>query len=107
MEAVFARGDRRLCKAMALACERGFHFDGWNDCFDLQKWLEIFDECGMAECGMVIDPEYLQKYSHVPFSTESLNLKKSGLRNTDALVLTEASCLVLRYPNAHMRIIQR
>ena len=68
---------------------------------------EIFDECGMAECGMVIDPEYLQKYSHVPFSTESLNLKKSGLRNTDALVLTEASCLVLRYPNAHMRIIQR
>lgn len=68
---------------------------------------EIFDECGMAECGMVIDPEYLQKYSHIPFSTESLNLKKSGLRNTDALVLTEASCLVLRYPNAHMRIVQR
>lgn len=68
---------------------------------------EIFDECGMAECGMVIDPEYLQKYSHVPFSTESLNLKSSGLRNTDALVLTEASCLVLRYPNAHMRIVQR
>lgn len=68
---------------------------------------EIFDECGMAECGMVIDPEYLQKYCHVPFSTESLNLKSSGLRNVDALVLTEASCLVLRYPNAHMRIVQR
>ncbi len=68
---------------------------------------EIFDECGMEECGMVIDPEYLQKYSHVPFSTESLNLKSSGLRNVDALVLTEASCLVLRYPNAHMRIVQR
>lgn len=68
---------------------------------------EIFDECGMAECGMVIDPEYLQKYSHIPFSTESLNLKSSGLRNTDALVLTECSCLVLRYPNAHMRIVQR
>ena len=67
---------------------------------------EIFDECGMPECGMVIDPEYLQKYCHIPFSTESLNLKSSGLRNTDALVLTEASCLVLRYPNAHMRIVQ-
>lgn len=47
LEAVFARGDRRLCKAMELACERGFHFDGWNDCFDLDKWLEIFDECGI------------------------------------------------------------
>lgn len=47
LEAVFARGDRKLCKAMELACERGFHFDGWNDCFDLDKWLEIFDECGI------------------------------------------------------------
>lgn len=68
---------------------------------------EIFDEVGMATSGLVIDPEYLTKYSHLPFSTESLNLKSSGLRNTDALVLTEASCLVLRYPNAHMRIVQR
>lgn len=68
---------------------------------------EVFDECGMAEEGIIIDPEYIQKYVHIPFSTESLNLKSSGLRNTDALVLTEASCLVLRYPKAHMRIIKR
>ncbi len=47
LEAVFARGDRRLCRVLALACERGFRFDGWNDCFSLQKWLELFDECGI------------------------------------------------------------
>ena len=47
LEAVFARGDRKLCRVMALACERGFHFDGWNDCFSLEKWLELFDECGI------------------------------------------------------------
>ena len=47
LEAVFARGDRKLCKVMELACERGFHFDGWNDCFSLEKWLELFDECGI------------------------------------------------------------
>ena len=47
LEAVFARGDRKLCKIMALACERGFHFDGWNDCFSLDKWLELFEECGI------------------------------------------------------------
>ena len=47
LEAVFARGDRKLCKAMEIACERGFHFDGWGDCFDLQKWLDIFEECGI------------------------------------------------------------
>ena len=65
---------------------------------------EVFDEVGMPDNGMVIDPEYLQKYSHIPFSTEALNLKASGVLNVDALVLTEASCLVLRYPKAHMRI---
>ncbi len=48
LEAVFARGDRRLCKAMELAFQRGFHFDGWSDCFDLQAWLDIFEECGIS-----------------------------------------------------------
>ena len=47
LEAVFARGDRKLNKVMESACERGFHFDGWNDCFSLEKWLELFDECGI------------------------------------------------------------
>ena len=66
---------------------------------------EIFDECGMEDNGLIIDPEYLQKYSHIPFTTEQLNLKSAGVRNTDALVLTEASCMVLRYPKAHVRIV--
>ena len=68
---------------------------------------EVFDEVGMTDYGIVIDPEYIQKYTHIPFSTEQLNLKKSGVRNVDALVMTEASCLVLRYPKAHMRVMIR
>lgn len=51
LEAVFARGDRKLCKVLELACERGFHFDGWSDCFSLENWLELFRECG-------IDPNF-------------------------------------------------
>lgn len=66
---------------------------------------EIFDDVDMQYNGLVIDPEYIQKWSHVPFATQKLDLKKAGIRNTDALVLTEASCLTLRYPQAHMRII--
>ncbi len=65
---------------------------------------EVFDSCGMPANGMVIDPEYITKYSHVPFQTEVLDLKTSGQRNTEAVVITEASCLVLRYPAAHCRI---
>ena len=51
IEAVFARGDRRLAKSLELACEKGFRFDGWGDCFSLEKWLEVFEECG-------IDPDF-------------------------------------------------
>lgn len=47
LEGVFARGDRRLAKALAKAVEKGFHFDGWSDCFSLSGWLEVFEECGI------------------------------------------------------------
>lgn len=66
---------------------------------------ETFDQCGHCDNAMIIDPEYITKYSHIPFNTEKLDLRASGIRNTDAIVITEASCLVLRYPDAHMRII--
>lgn len=66
---------------------------------------EVFDQCGHPSDGFIIDPNYLTKYVHVPFQAEKLDLRSSGQRNTDAVVLTEASCLVLRYPNAHMRIV--
>ncbi|MCH5326058.1 MAG: DUF5309 family protein [Duncaniella sp.] len=66
---------------------------------------EIFDQCGMPDNGIIIDPEYLTKYTHIPFSAERISFQKQGVRNTEAVVLTEASCLVLRYPDAHMRIV--
>lgn len=69
------------------------------------KLSEIFDLCGMENYGMVIDPDFITKYSHIPFQAERISFHKQGLRNTEGIVLTEASCLVLRYPDAHMRIV--
>ena len=66
---------------------------------------ETFDQCGHPDDAMIIDPEYLTKYCHIPFNAEKLDLRATGVRNTDAIVVTEASCLVLRYPSAHMRIV--
>ncbi len=66
---------------------------------------EIFDDCGHSADGMVIDPEYITKYSHIPFRTDRLDLRGAGIRNTDAIVITECSCLVLRNPKAHLRVI--
>lgn len=42
LEAVFARGDRKLCAVLKEAHNRGIRFDGWSDCFSLANWLEVF-----------------------------------------------------------------
>ena len=47
VEAVLARGDRRLAPALALACERGFCFDAWDEYFDYDKWIAAFEDCGI------------------------------------------------------------
>lgn len=51
LEAVFARGDRRLSKALIRAWEKGCRFDGWYDMFDFNKWMEAFDETN-------VDPDF-------------------------------------------------
>ena len=66
---------------------------------------DVFDSVGMPGNGIIVDPEYIQKHVFIPFNAERLDLRGSGQRNTEALVLTEASCLTLRYPDAHARII--
>lgn len=47
MEAVFARGDRRLCDVLVNAFEKGAKFDGWSDYFDFNIWEESLKECGV------------------------------------------------------------
>ena len=47
IEAVFARGDRKLGKALLLAWQKGARFDGWSDCFNYERWLEAFAEAGL------------------------------------------------------------
>ncbi len=51
LEGVFARGDRRLGKVLLKAAEKGFHFDGWNDCFNFDAWMDTFKDCE-------IDPDF-------------------------------------------------
>ena len=47
IEAVFARGDRKVGKALLAAWQKGARFDGWSDCFDYERWLEAFAEAGL------------------------------------------------------------
>ena len=47
VESILARGDRRLSPALALACERGFCFDAWDEFFHYDEWIKVFEDCGI------------------------------------------------------------
>ena len=47
IEAVLARGDRRLARAIELAVERGAIFDAWDEYFDYDRWIECFKDAGV------------------------------------------------------------
>ena len=47
LEAVFARGDRRLGPVIETAVKNGARLDGWDEYFNYAKWFEAFRECGV------------------------------------------------------------
>jgi len=51
IEAVFARGNRRLGAALIEARRRGIRFDAWDEFFNYEQWLDIFKKLN-------INPEF-------------------------------------------------
>ena len=49
LEAVFARGDRRLGPVIEAAVRNGARLDGWDEYFNYAKWYDAFRECGIDE----------------------------------------------------------
>ncbi|NLM11372.1 MAG: TIGR03960 family B12-binding radical SAM protein [Clostridiaceae bacterium] len=47
LEAVFARGDRRVGKVLLRAWQNGCRFDAWNEFFNFDSWMEAFEEEGI------------------------------------------------------------
>ena len=47
LEAVLARGDRRLCAAVRKAWENGAVMDGWDEHFRMDLWRDAFRETGL------------------------------------------------------------
>lgn len=51
LEAILARGDRKLSKVLVNAWENGCKFDGWYELFEYDKWIESFNKLN-------IDPDF-------------------------------------------------
>ncbi|WP_298482663.1 TIGR03960 family B12-binding radical SAM protein [uncultured Ruminococcus sp.] len=47
LEAVLARGDRRLAPVIEQAWRNGSKFDSWSEYFNYENWQRAFDACGI------------------------------------------------------------
>ena len=47
LEAVLARGDRRLSAVLERAWQLGCRLDGWDENFDYAAWMQAFSDCGV------------------------------------------------------------
>ena len=47
IEAVLARGDRRLAPVLAELCEKGIMLDAWDEFFNYDAWTRAFEKCGI------------------------------------------------------------
>lgn len=105
LEAVFARGDRKLNAAMLLAHKRGMRFDSWGDCFSLQRWMDVFRDCG-------IDPAFyanrrrdfaeILPWDHLDYGVTKAFLKKECERAYQSVTTPHcrekcSGCGVMKY----------
>ena len=79
LEAVFARGDRKLNKALLEAHKQGIKFDSWAEFFSFEKWMEVFKACD-------INPDFYvtrkREYDEVlPWDHISVGVSKNFMIN--------------------------
>ena len=77
LEAVLARGDRRLGKVLAYAVEHGAKLDGWDEYFNFELWQQAFEACG-------IDPAFYAQRSYgkdevLPWQTINVGVRQDFL----------------------------
>ncbi|MBQ4511122.1 MAG: B12-binding domain-containing radical SAM protein, partial [Clostridia bacterium] len=77
LEAVFSKGNRKLSSAIAEAVKRGMRFDAWDEYFNYENWMDVFEYCG-------IDPDFYatRKMSYdeiLPWDVIDIGVNKSFL----------------------------
>ena len=78
LEAVTARGDRRLAPVLEAAMKNGARLDGWDEYFNYEAWHKAFTQCG-------VDPDYYTvrgfgEEEILPWDTIDVGVTKQFLR---------------------------
>ncbi len=78
LEAVFAKGDRRLAQVIEKAYRAGCRFDGWDDQFLYDVWLKTFADCGIDPhfyANRAIGFEEVTPWSHLEYGVQEAFLR--------------------------------
>ena len=70
LEGVFAKGDRRLAPVILEAYKRGCYFDGWDECFRYDTWMQTFEDLGVDPffyCQRPIGLDEVTPWSHMDY----------------------------------------
>jgi len=70
LEGVFAKGDRRLAPVILEAYKRGCYFDGWEECFKYDTWMQVFEDLDIDPkfyCQRPIGLDEVTPWSHMDY----------------------------------------
>ena len=110
LEAVLARGDRRLSAVLERAWELGCRLDGWEENFNFDAWMQAFADTGVDPAfyaNRELLPDEVMAWDHISSGVTKCYLYseleqarkgiatpdcKAGCRNCGALSLTGGKC---------------
>ncbi|MGM9654231.1 MAG: TIGR03960 family B12-binding radical SAM protein [Butyricicoccaceae bacterium] len=110
LEAVLARGDRRLSAVLERAWQLGCRLDGWDENFDYAAWMQAFSDCGVDPAfyaNRELKREEMLPWDHISSGVTKAYLYseleqarrgiatpdcKAGCRGCGALSLTGGKC---------------
>jgi len=83
LEGAFARGDRRLSAVIEEAYKLGCKFDSWSECFNVEKWLNAFEKCGISPAfyaNRANDYDEILAWDHLDYAVSKEFLIKENKR---------------------------
>jgi radical SAM family uncharacterized protein len=98
LEAVFARGDRRVCDALIKAVQLGCKFDGWREHFNYERWMKAFEEIGL-------DPDFYASRERFYDETLPWDVIDSGISKKFLISENEKASEGVQSPDCRLHCI--
>ena len=95
IEAILARGDRKLADVLETVWKHGATFDSWTEFFDFDRWTDAFEACGINPDDYAARERDV--YEPLPWDHISCGVSKEFLRKEKRLSEAEkttADCRV-------------